>query len=87
MQVVATQNSGACRTQDIFPGVSQQFFATAVPEADSSPFVNTKYGIRALFKYLVHAINHRVFPCEALFGTRSSSFSDRLVPVGDMAEM
>jgi len=62
MQTGTTQNSGARRTQDIFPGVSQQFFAAAVPEADSSPFVNTEYGIRALFKYLVHATRHVAVP-------------------------
>jgi hypothetical protein len=42
--------------------VSQQFFAAAVPEADFPPFANTEYGIRALFKYLVHAIHHLASP-------------------------
>jgi hypothetical protein len=61
MQADATQNSGARSIQDIFPGMSQQFFATAVPEADSPAFIDAKYSIRALFKYLVHAIHHLVF--------------------------
>jgi hypothetical protein len=84
MKVDATQNPGARGTQDIFPGVSQQFFATAVPEADFPPSINAEYGIRALFKYLAHAIHHHVFPPMALFGIRSGScLSDRPVPVGD----
>jgi len=85
MQADATQNPGTCCIQNNFPGVPQQFFATAVPEADFPIPVNAKYGIRALFKYLVHAIHHHGLPLFALSGkTRSGCFFDCLNPVNDI---
>jgi hypothetical protein len=82
MQADATQKPGACCIQDPFPGVSQQFFTTAVPEADFPVPVNAKYGIRALFEYLVYAIHHYGLPLFALSGTHFRFFL--LDPANDL---